>query len=300
MDNQPQKHDLLWFPDGNVVLATDTLLFRVHKGVLSFHSTVLRDMFDIVQDPTTRGRDGEGTSSSMEIEDGADVYEGLPLVMLSGDKGEDVVLLLRAIYERCAKYDVVTVRKDIIGQLSRNFPSSLDSFESISTRNSTLFGIPREESFFPILRACVSSPQADIEPILPVLFFACSTFPIAHIVKELPITPTPAMEVLLIGKRMLDNTIVLSLFNTLDGTSPHSGCPYNSSTEVCDTARHTPMTRKMKMLIASPMLENLKGDDVVKSFFEKRCKECREEISAKLETGRVKIWNKVPKIFGFQ
>ncbi len=43
----PERHDLLWFPDGNVVLATDSLLFRVHESFLSLHSSVFKDMFDL-------------------------------------------------------------------------------------------------------------------------------------------------------------------------------------------------------------------------------------------------------------
>ncbi len=44
----PKRHDVLWIPDGNVVLATDSFLFKVHKGVLSMQSSVFKDMFDLV------------------------------------------------------------------------------------------------------------------------------------------------------------------------------------------------------------------------------------------------------------
>ncbi|KLO03984.1 hypothetical protein SCHPADRAFT_791263, partial [Schizopora paradoxa] len=72
--------------NGNVVLATNILLFPVHKGVPLLHSTVLSDMFSLIQNPI--------------IFDSMDSYEGLPLVMLAGDKGKDVAHLLRAIYEQ--------------------------------------------------------------------------------------------------------------------------------------------------------------------------------------------------------
>lgn len=51
------KDETLWLPDGNIVLAaredlsctestTNTRLFKCHKGVLSRHSVVFRDLFE--------------------------------------------------------------------------------------------------------------------------------------------------------------------------------------------------------------------------------------------------------------
>ena len=41
----------LWFEDGNIVLLTDTVAFKVHRGVLIRHSVVFRDMFSLPQPP---------------------------------------------------------------------------------------------------------------------------------------------------------------------------------------------------------------------------------------------------------
>ena len=94
-NSPPEPCEHLWFPDGNVVLATDTLLFKVHKGVLALQSSVFKDMFELsgAHGPDyAEGQSGDGITSG--------VYEGLPLVTLVGDEGEDVVHLLRATYER--------------------------------------------------------------------------------------------------------------------------------------------------------------------------------------------------------
>lgn len=88
----PQPHDVLWFPDGNVVLATDVYLFKVYKGILSMHSSVFRDMFEL---PNVGGNGDGHIGGGMA----PDSYDGLPLVTMVGDKGEDVVHLLRAVYE---------------------------------------------------------------------------------------------------------------------------------------------------------------------------------------------------------
>lgn len=73
----------LWFDDGSVVFATDTRLFRVHKGVLAKVSGIFADLFSVPQPA-----------------EGGDEYEGVPLVYLPGDDGEDVLHFLKCIYER--------------------------------------------------------------------------------------------------------------------------------------------------------------------------------------------------------
>lgn len=90
---KPKPHNFLWFPDGNVILATDSYLFKVHKSLLSLHSSVFKDMFEL---PNVDGV----VSDKLNITGTAlELYEDLPLVLLVGDKGEDVVHLLRTIYE---------------------------------------------------------------------------------------------------------------------------------------------------------------------------------------------------------
>ena len=89
---EPRRHDVLWFADGNVVLATDKYLFKVYKGLLSMHSSVFKDMFEL---PNV-GESSDGQSDGVLVQE---MYEGVPLVTLVGDKGEDVACLLRALFE---------------------------------------------------------------------------------------------------------------------------------------------------------------------------------------------------------
>ena len=91
-NSDPKPFESLWFPDGNVVLATDAYLFKVHKSMLSSQSSVFRDMFDL---PLVDGPD-ESEVGGMVPE----TYDGLPLVKLADEKGEELMYLLRAVYER--------------------------------------------------------------------------------------------------------------------------------------------------------------------------------------------------------
>lgn len=92
-EKTPKPHDILWFSDGSVVLATDLYLFKVHKGVLSLHSSVFKDMFEL-----STIMDGE-VAGGIDTGEGHEMCSGLPLVTLAGDKGDDAVHLLRRVYD---------------------------------------------------------------------------------------------------------------------------------------------------------------------------------------------------------
>ena len=80
-DIQVAHHDDLWFEDGNIVLITSNMGFRVHQSILSRHSHVFRDMLTIPQ-----------PSDELKVED-------CPVVHLS-DSGEDIQYFVNALYDR--------------------------------------------------------------------------------------------------------------------------------------------------------------------------------------------------------
>ncbi|KLO08391.1 hypothetical protein SCHPADRAFT_1000971 [Schizopora paradoxa] len=186
----------LWFSDGNVVLATDTHLFKVHKGMLSSQSSVFRDMFDL---PLVDG--SEGTAGG----DGGimpETYDGLSLVKFSYEKGEEFAYLLRAVYERqfyhrdddhtplkvvtsllvlSTKYDFKHIRKDVIFQISKHYPMKLNEYCAIDDEKSQLFGTNRKDCHFPLLSAAFT---AQVEPLLPILYYAASDFTAKDIFQE--------------------------------------------------------------------------------------------------------------------
>lgn len=91
--SSPKRHETLWLSDGNVILATKTLLFCVHKSVLAMRSSVFKDMFGL-----SSASDGDSEVIGIVPE----LCEGIPMVSLE-DEGKDVEHLLKTIYEaRCA------------------------------------------------------------------------------------------------------------------------------------------------------------------------------------------------------
>ncbi|KAF8197666.1 hypothetical protein K438DRAFT_1584955 [Mycena galopus ATCC 62051] len=77
---EPRRVEKLWFPDGTLVLATDSLLFRIYGGLLAQESPIFDDMLRIPQP-----KDQE-------------TIEGCPVVRLL-DNACDVEYFLKALFD---------------------------------------------------------------------------------------------------------------------------------------------------------------------------------------------------------
>ena len=70
-----------WFDDGNVILVTQGIAFRIYKGLLAEHSELFRSMFHIAQaSPTAE-----------------DLVDGCPVISLD-DSPNDLRALFRLIH----------------------------------------------------------------------------------------------------------------------------------------------------------------------------------------------------------
>jgi hypothetical protein len=78
----PRRSPDLWYADGTVILTTESVQFRVYRGILAANSSVFDDMFSIPQ-PS----DG-----------GDNLMEGCEVVQLH-DSAADLGHFLRAIHE---------------------------------------------------------------------------------------------------------------------------------------------------------------------------------------------------------
>ncbi|KAJ6519027.1 hypothetical protein C8R45DRAFT_11405 [Mycena sanguinolenta] len=130
--NEPITHSKdRWFSDGNVVLqAGNTVLFRVHWGVLAHNSSVFRDMQGLPQ-----------PSDEPSV-------DGCPVVQLHDDP-TDVEYLLKALYEPTfltqnthplafigalvrlgRKYDFKEFRDFAVGRLKAQYPTTLQEYDA--------------------------------------------------------------------------------------------------------------------------------------------------------------------------
>jgi hypothetical protein len=79
--NAVKKHSgRLYYEDGNVVLISEEVAFRVHRMFLASRSEVFKDMFELATHP----EDGE-------------YFDGCPAIHLD-DKVDDLTVVLEALY----------------------------------------------------------------------------------------------------------------------------------------------------------------------------------------------------------
>ncbi|KLO07145.1 hypothetical protein SCHPADRAFT_662166 [Schizopora paradoxa] len=168
-------------------------------------------MFEL---PVVDGTCG-GTSAGMRPE----LYEGLPLVTLAGDKGTDVEHLLRAAYERQyyyrdddatkleifvvllrmrTKYDFKHIRRDLIKQAAKFYPMDQIGFELALCLGGKIFDLDRGECPFALLKVMF---ETNVDVMLPILYYSCCPFYMDHILTETQTLPSEGLRTLLIGKK---------------------------------------------------------------------------------------------------
>ncbi|KAJ7246356.1 hypothetical protein C8J57DRAFT_726393 [Mycena rebaudengoi] len=156
-----------WFDDGNIILQVEGTQFRIHKSILSLHSSAFLDMFTVPQpanDPT---------------------LEGCAIVVLSGDAVEDWTHLFNEIYSKGRdesppslgaivaslrlgkKYDFAPFRKDAIRRLKYELPSTLEGWDQKNKFSWTK--IEHTDAMeFPLIRV---AREVGLVSILPALFY---------------------------------------------------------------------------------------------------------------------------------
>ncbi|KLO06118.1 hypothetical protein SCHPADRAFT_861672 [Schizopora paradoxa] len=304
--DEPQRHDILWFSDGNVVLATDKYLFKVYKGLLSMHSSVFRDMFEL---PNV------GRSSAGDIDDGSaqEMYEGVPLITLAGDKGEDVVHLLRALYDHryyschskdtpletilallllSAKYDFKDLMTNVVKQISRQFPTSLKKMDSIIDDDEPIFCEDQNDVGWPLLQA---AHKCGVDALLPILYFFCSNMDMDVILEEANSISPECLRTLHKGRDesiFMFSKLISDLPEHLKGDIGKSKC---LDDRLCaNKARYFELS-----LLNTPYFFHTRGRDVVKDRLANACKNCCSSVAKAIEKRREEIWAKIPSFFGY-
>ncbi|KLO04856.1 hypothetical protein SCHPADRAFT_1003168 [Schizopora paradoxa] len=307
-----KPHDVLWFFDGNVVLATDSMLFKVHKGVLSFQSSVFKDLFEF---PTIDGSCGEaGAYGGISPE----LYEGVHLVTLAGDKGTDVEHLLRAAYERqyyyrddndisievftallclSTKYDFKHIRSDLIKQMAKSIPLDQSTYELACNSGGKIFNMDRNVSNHPFTLLQVVL-ETDVDVFLPILYYACCSFYMDVILAETRSLARGYLDTLLIGKEKLDNRmneLIARLPDILHDNIGNTGCL--RIVKCLSTSRFSNLFNVMNLSDLN-FIEGSRMVTRIVSGSAGLCDRCRTFIVNAINEERRRIWAAIPSFFG--
>ncbi|KAJ7643416.1 hypothetical protein DFH06DRAFT_1097138 [Mycena polygramma] len=160
---EPRRVEELWFPDGTLVLTTETALFRVYGGLLAKESPIFHDMLQMPQ-PTERP-----------------TLDNCPVVDLP-DNGRDVEFFLKALFDYkfflplpnptnfdvltsvlrlSKKYDVGPLHKRALAHLASGFPLVKTGYPPSSSW----------ETAGQHIRAVVFAREMQLDWILPLAFY---------------------------------------------------------------------------------------------------------------------------------
>ncbi|KAF9444700.1 hypothetical protein P691DRAFT_806963 [Macrolepiota fuliginosa MF-IS2] len=174
-DLKDLKRDDIWYEDGNIILQTDTALFRVYSGLLAARSSVFKDMLAFPPPP-------EGNLT----------LDGCPVVRLY-DSTEDVRCFLNAIFDSgyfepppshtqlcivsgvlrlSTKYDVQFLRRRALQHLAVTFPSTLEAWHQ---RDKTRTIPPVDNTPFAALQV---AREFDLPWIVPSIMYCISSHPL--------------------------------------------------------------------------------------------------------------------------
>jgi len=125
----------VWFPSGDIILRGDNTLFRVSKELLSRHSPIFMDMFEL---------------PSPEITNEDDSYDGCPVILMF-DPADHLEHFLRGLHdpsysitvnsnqslrlavgvlELSTKYETSELRERTIGSLAVIYPATIEGYRA--------------------------------------------------------------------------------------------------------------------------------------------------------------------------
>ncbi len=201
----------------------------------------------------------------------------------------DTVIALLLLSTR---YDFRDIRKDVVIQLSKQYPLDLQAFDSVDDFFSPLFGWTRWCCHFPLLVAAV---KADVDVLLPTLYFPCSELSIDEILDEADSMTQECIHTLIKGRIYSDNGLNALVAGLPDDVMEVVGSGECSRNEPClRNARYKSLSE-----LANPKFSTIQGSRVVAQHLSPVCANCSSSVTKAIDNKRAQIWANVPSYFGF-
>jgi len=182
----PVSHELrrdedFWFLDGNIVLLVQDTAFRVHRGVLSHHSEVFRDLFAVPQ-PLNQERiddcavvrlhdDPKEVRYLLRVFYGGDCY-------LTNDGGQIEFCKVGALVKLAHKYHVEDLRKGGLKHSKTYFTDDFDVWNSGKIFDSSVR--VADKDYIPTVNL---ARLVGASELLPLAFYFCCTLPTAELIR---------------------------------------------------------------------------------------------------------------------
>ncbi|KAJ7246349.1 hypothetical protein C8J57DRAFT_1476037 [Mycena rebaudengoi] len=282
-----------WFDDGSIILQVEATQFRIHKSILSLHSSVFRDMFTVPQ-PANEP-----------------LIEGCAKVSLSGDTVQDWIFLLNAMYPADPtppteveipsfgvvtaflrlgkKYDMPLFQKDAVRRLKFEYPHTFAGWQERAKA-------PWSQIFPEIYMESLALPLArevGLHSIRPALYFhsALDGDMMSKILDDSDSMPPAERLTCLRGYfKLMDLQASTTLEWLYREGPPSTNC---RSVDKCNAGK-----KLIICLIHNPRLPEIWIDGEWENDWNAYlCTLCAKEGKKMFDSGNKKWWDKLPSIY---
>ncbi|KAH9930230.1 uncharacterized protein B0H18DRAFT_1145954 [Fomitopsis serialis] len=173
----------LWYEDGNVILVATNQAFRVHRGVLSQHSAVFRDLFTVPQPSSALLVDG---CAVVHLADDPLHLEFLLSAMYDRSYLQRIAEVASGILSLSHKYDIESFYEEAIYRLLEDYPVTFDRFRSTEQYFLEPFEAAHHAGSIFIINAARRIRTPELLELLPLAFYLCSLLDGSLLVKGVP------------------------------------------------------------------------------------------------------------------
>ncbi|KAH6911776.1 hypothetical protein BKA70DRAFT_1146185 [Coprinopsis sp. MPI-PUGE-AT-0042] len=300
-----ERSETVWLSDGNVILQAGRRLFRVHKSVLSRHSTVFNDMFMMPQ-PLQNGDDTLDGCPVVKLEDGGSTcWEWLLELLYDGRENYPTGAkfgfhMLEDLLTLGDKYDFKSLRRDALGQFKASFPSH---FHLVTSTAFPTSGFDLNEEKYNLCDVVELARRFQIESSLPALYYHILIQDDFPNILRTGLTPetehyTPfeqnTLITLMIGRERIYEGMAKHQFRWLwpeEAVVPARGCSEYYSCPKSLKALQRKLWRPVPKVKRA--LEPFK-----RTFFaEGMCNVCASAVETEFKEGQRAFWEELPTYF---
>lgn len=186
-DTELKRDQEVWLDDGNIVLACESTVFRVHRSILAAHCEAFKDMFAVYAPPEDEEK-YEGCALIFMPDKQVDMRRFLKaliyrksvqsygsrqlfLIYINYSYARDITKLslseLSSLLRLSTKYILPSLREEIVSHLSILFPKTLNDFRSPAR----IKLLPPD---FNGITGVNLGQECDVPSILPTAYYLCS------------------------------------------------------------------------------------------------------------------------------
>ncbi|KAI0737397.1 hypothetical protein C8Q80DRAFT_1115176 [Daedaleopsis nitida] len=174
IDTQPVKDAELWLPDGNIVVISRNVAFRIHKSILSRHSEIFCDLFSLPQHEVDETMD-DCPTVHLDADDPDDLRPLFQVICCGKNyyhQNDDMTpvpfSILASLIRMGHKYNIPTVLNDALSRLKKYYTADFNSWRDCKARKRYV-----STTSLDAMTVIKLAHLTDTPSLLPIAYFVC-------------------------------------------------------------------------------------------------------------------------------